>query len=201
MKIIFCLIKGRNLKESLFLFKKFNISFNRFSKKRKLYIKTNKKNIYFLLVKNNDFKYYLKNCFLDLIIIGNDMIINYYFNYFYNYKIIKINFFFLSIICNKYYRFSKNSFLFKTKYYKILKNYLCYKNIKNIKIGLVKGSLENICLLKEDNLIFDIVSTGLTIKVNNIFELKKIILLKSYILFNKNIIYNKIFLQMEKFLC
>ncbi|ALP70072.1 ATP phosphoribosyltransferase [Candidatus Nasuia deltocephalinicola] len=195
MKIIICLPKGRNLKESLFFLLKKNLKLNK-NKNRKLYINTNKKNIYVLIIKNNDFKIYKKNNFLDFIFLGSDMILNYYLNFFYNYKYLKINTFFISIISNSSYINNLKSLKFYTKYKKILKNYLNFKNIKH-KIYNMQGSVENSCILKSSNLILDISESGSTIKENKIIEIKKISVFNNYLIYNINILYIKIFTYLE----
>lgn len=199
MKIIFFLTKGRNLKESLIYLKKKKIRLNnkKDKKTRKLFFKSNKKNLYFFIIKNKDFKNYIEKNIIDFLIIGEDLILNKKINNFYNYKILKINLFFISIISNKDYKNKKNIIIY-TKYKNIAKNYLNSKNIKNYKINYLEGSIENLCVLKKTDIILDIVSTGKTIKENKIFEIKKIMFFNNILLFNKNIIYNKIFKFMEK---
>ncbi|QND78472.1 ATP phosphoribosyltransferase [Candidatus Nasuia deltocephalinicola] len=195
MKIIICLPKGRNLKENLIFLLKKNLKLYK-NNNRKLYIKTNKKNIYVLIIKNNDFKIYKKNNFSDFIFLGSDMILNYYLNFFYNYKYLKINTFFISIISNSSYINNLKLLKFYTKYKKILKNYLNFKNIK-YKINSMKGSIENSCILKSSNLILDISESGNTIKDNKIIEIKKIALFNNYLIYNINILYIKIFIYLE----
>ncbi|AGS33159.1 ATP phosphoribosyltransferase [Candidatus Nasuia deltocephalinicola str. NAS-ALF] len=195
MKIIICLPKGRNLKESLIFLLKKNLKLFEYNN-RKLYIKTSKKNIYILIIKNNDFKIYKKNNFSDFIFLGSDMILNYYLNFFYNYKYLKINTFFISIISNSSYINNLKLLKFYTKYKKILKSYLNFKNIK-YRIYNMKGSVENSCILKSSNLILDISESGKTIKDNKIIEIKKIAIFNNYLIYNINILYIKIFIYLE----
>lgn len=195
MKIIICLTKGRNLKESLIFLLKKKLKLDK-NKNRKLYIKTNKKNIYALIIKNNDFKIYKKHNFSDFIFLGSDMILNYYLNFFYNYKYLKINTFFISIISNSIYINNLKLLKFYTKYKKILKNYLNFKNIKH-KIYNMSGSIENSCILKASDLILDISESGKTIKENKIMEIKKIAIFNNYLIYNVNILYIKIFVYLE----
>ncbi|XXS36679.1 MAG: ATP phosphoribosyltransferase [Candidatus Nasuia deltocephalinicola] len=193
MKIIFCLIKGRNYKESLFYLKKKSLKIEK-EEERRLYIKSNKKNLYFFEIKNKDFKKYLNKT--DFMIIGEDIFINYNINFFFNFKFIKINTFFISIISNKKYILKKKKIIIWTKYKDIIKKYLKFKNI-NFKLKKINSSIENFTILK-NNIICDIVSTGKTIKENKILEIKKILNFNNILILNKNLIYNKIFLEMLK---
>ncbi|QSF25297.1 ATP phosphoribosyltransferase [Candidatus Nasuia deltocephalinicola] len=197
MKFIIYISKGRNFKEIELFLKNKKLKIYK-KNKRKLYLKTNKKNIIIIIIKNIDFKNYLKNNLIDLMFIGLDVIINKSINLFLNYKFLKINLFNLSIISNNNYKFFNYKKLnFWTKYKKILKNYLEYKNIlKFSKIKNINGSIENMCIFNK-NLILDIISSGNTIKSNKLFKLKNIINLKNIIIYNNNIIFNKIFKFME----
>lgn len=190
-KILISSSKGRNLKEILFFLKKKKITINYKKKDRNLYFLTNLKNIYFLILKNNDFKKYIKNNLIDFLIIGEDMLLNFNYNNFYNYKFIKINIFYISLICNNKFIY-KNKFKIITKYIKISKNYL---NNKNISFYIKKsfGCVENSCILKTSDLIIDIVSSGLTLKKNRLFELKKILILNNILIYSLNNLYNKFF--------
>lgn len=191
MKIILCLTKDKNFKENLIFLKKKNIIILK-NNNRKIFNKSKKKYLYILIIKNKNFKLYLKKNIIDLLFLGEDIILNNFINIFYNYKFLKINKFFISIISNKNYIFNKkNKINFSTKYKNILKNYLETKNIRK-NINCVDGSIENDCIFNK-NKIFDIVSSGKTIKENNIFEIKKILIFKNILLINKNTIYNKIF--------
>ncbi|WP_259289756.1 ATP phosphoribosyltransferase [Candidatus Nasuia deltocephalinicola] len=190
-KILISSSKGRNLKEILFFLKKKKIKIKYKKNDRNLYILTNIKNIYFLILKNNDFKKYIKNNLIDFLIIGEDMLLNLNYNNFYNHKFIKINIFYISLICNNKFIY-KNKLKIITKYDKISKNYLNNKNIK-FKIKKFSGCIENSCILKNSDLIIDIVSSGLTLKKNKLFELKKILILNNILIYSLNNLYNKIF--------
>ncbi|WP_259288849.1 ATP phosphoribosyltransferase [Candidatus Nasuia deltocephalinicola] len=191
-KILISSSKGRNLKEVLFFLKKKKIIISyKKNNSRSLYFLTNIKNIYFLILKNNDFKKYIKNNLIDFLIIGEDMILNFNYNNFYNYKFIKINIFYISLICNNKFIY-KNKFKIITKYIRISKNYLKNKNI-NFKLKKLSGCVENSCILKISDLIIDVVSSGLTLKKNKLFELKKILILNNILVYNLNNLYNKFF--------
>ncbi|WP_259285986.1 ATP phosphoribosyltransferase [Candidatus Nasuia deltocephalinicola] len=190
-KIIISASKGRNLKEILIFLKKKKIIINYKKNNRNLYFLTNKKNIYFLILKNNDFKEYINNNLIDFLLIGEDMLLNLNYNIFYNYKFIKINIFYISLICNNKF-INKKKFKITTKYNKISKNYLNNKNI-NFKLQKSSGCIENFCILKKSNLIIDIVSSGLTLKKNKLFELKKILILNNILIYSLNNLYNKLF--------
>ncbi|WP_259286544.1 ATP phosphoribosyltransferase [Candidatus Nasuia deltocephalinicola] len=194
-KLLISSSKGRNLKEILIFLKKKKIIINYKKNNRNLYFSTNIKNIYFLILKNNDFKKYIKYNLIDFLLIGEDMLLNSNYNIFYNYKFIKINIFYISLICNN--RFiNKKIFKITTKYIKISKNYLNNKNI-NFKLKKLNGCIENSCILKKSNLIVDVVSSGLTLKKNKLFELKKILILNNVLIYNLNNLYNKFFLYLE----
>ncbi len=190
-KILISSSKGRNLKEILVFLKKKKIKIKYKKNDRNLYFLTNIKNIYFLILKNNDFKKYIKNNLVDFLIIGEDMLLNLNYNNFYNYKFIKINIFYISLICNNKFIY-KNKFKIITKYNKISKNYLNNKNIKS-KIKKFSGCIENSCILKNSDLIIDIVSSGITLKKNKLFELKKLLILSNILIYSLNNLYNKIF--------
>ncbi|WP_259289107.1 ATP phosphoribosyltransferase [Candidatus Nasuia deltocephalinicola] len=195
-KILISSSKGRNLKEILIFLKKKKIIINYKKDNRSMYFLTNKKNIYFLILKNNDFKKYIKNNLIDFLLIGEDMTLNLNnYNIFYNYKFIKINIFYISLICNnKFIR--KKKFKITTKYIKISKNYLYNKNI-NFKLKKFSGCIENSCILKKSDLIIDVVSSGLTLKKNKLFELKKILILNNILMYSLNNLYNKFFWYLE----
>ncbi len=194
-KILIASSKGRNLKEILIFLKKRKIFINYNKKDRNLYFLTNKKNIYFLILKNNDFKRYIKNNLIDFLLIGEDMILNLNYNIFYNYRFIKINIFFISLICNNNF-LNKKKFKITTKYNKISKNYLFNKNI-DFKLEKISGCVENYCILKKSDIIIDVVSSGLTLKKNKLFELKKILILNNILIYSLNNLYNKFFWYLE----
>ncbi|WP_259292953.1 ATP phosphoribosyltransferase [Candidatus Nasuia deltocephalinicola] len=194
-KLLISSSKGRNLKEILIFLKKKKIIINYKKDSKSLYFSTNIKNIYFLILKNNDFKKYIKYNLIDFLLIGEDMVLNLNYNIFYNYKFIKINIFYISLICNNNF-INKKNFKITTKYIKISKNYLNNKNIK-FKLKKLNGCIENSCILKKSDLIVDIVSSGLTLKKNKLFELKKILILNNILIYSLNNLYNKFFWYLE----
>lgn len=194
-KILISSSKGRNLKEILIFLKKKKIIINYKKDNRNLYFLTNKKNIYFLILKNSDFKEYIKNNLIDFLLIGEDMILNLNYNIFYNYRFIKINIFYISLICNNKF-IIKKKFKITTKYIKISKNYLYNKNI-NFKLKKFSGCVENSCILKKSDIIIDVISSGLTLKKNKLLELKKILVLNNILIYSLNNLYNKFFWYLE----
>ncbi|WP_458659026.1 ATP phosphoribosyltransferase [Candidatus Vidania fulgoroideorum] len=155
---------------------------------RKIVLNTNIKKIKIVPLKANDAFKYLKSMSIDCCIMGND---TYLENNKFLYKFKKINIFKcrLSII-SKYKRFlEEGKVTFFTKYLNISRNF-CIKNNLNFNIIKMNGTLELAIYFKISNYIIDIIDTGVTLKENNLIEIKKIKNIYSIIVFSK-IINNK----------
>ncbi|MGX7577029.1 ATP phosphoribosyltransferase [Candidatus Vidania fulgoroideorum] len=160
--------KGRVYNYFKFFLKKKNIIISEI--KRQLIYTTNS---FFKIikVKSEDIYYLIKNKHANIGIIGSDVFYNN--GIFRDKKIsfLKMNFFKcrISLIRNKYINKKRNYLFLSTKYDNIAK-----KISKHNKIIKINGSNEICIKLKVSDYILDIVSTGETIKKNNLFEIYKI---------------------------
>ncbi|MGX7582794.1 ATP phosphoribosyltransferase [Candidatus Vidania fulgoroideorum] len=175
--------KGRifNILKKIFKKNKLNIeSLNT----RKLILKTNNKKINIIPIKSEDSKMLMKK-YINACIIGSDMKNEIIKN---NYKYKRLNFFKckLSLICKKDFFSIKKIYTNKdvivcTKYINISKKFLGKKYILKKMLGSVESSL----LIGISDCIVDIIQTGETICVNNMFEVEEIMDIYPLIIYKK----------------
>ncbi|AFP83905.1 ATP phosphoribosyltransferase [Candidatus Carsonella ruddii HC isolate Thao2000] len=176
IKIYFLMIfisipKGRNFFNSLFFLSNLNIKLinNIF---RKIILKTNRKNIFLIIIKNKDIKKINQYKIINISFIGSDLI--------FKKKIKKNKLFFL-----KSYLYINNNFFLLTKYFNICNYY-------NLNINIIKFNSSLEFFLKIKNIgIIDISETNITLKKNKLFPkkfIKKIIFFIIYNNLKKNII-------------
>ncbi|WP_123912606.1 hypothetical protein [Candidatus Carsonella ruddii] len=163
--------KGRNFFNSLFFLSNLNIKLinNIF---RKIILKTNRKNIFLIIIKNKDIKKINQYKIINISFIGSDLI--------FKKKIKKNKLFFL-----KSYLYINNNFFLLTKYFNICNYY-------NLNINIIKFNSSLEFFLKIKNIgIIDISETNITLKKNKLFPkkfIKKIIFFIIYNNLKKNII-------------
>lgn len=144
--------KGRNFFFSLLILKKINIILLEIIY-RKIILKTNRINIYLIVLKNKDLKKILKYGFINLSIIGSDLLFN---NFLKKIKLEKTD----------SYLFLNNNNIIVTKFF----NLCNYYNIKKFNLKF-NGVLEFFLNFKNYGL-FDITETHKTLYENKLFPKK-----------------------------
>ncbi|ATX33481.1 hypothetical protein CUN91_00755 [Candidatus Carsonella ruddii] len=152
LMIFISIPKGRNFLFSLLILKKIKIILLEIIY-RKIILKTNRKNIFIIILKNKDLQKILNYGLTNLSIIGSDLLIN---NYKKIIKLKKIN----------SYLFLNNNNIIVTKFF----NLCNYYNIKKFNLKL-NGVLEFFSNFKNYGLL-DITETNKTLYENKLFPKK-----------------------------
>ncbi|WP_339045032.1 ATP phosphoribosyltransferase [Candidatus Zinderia endosymbiont of Aphrophora alni] len=190
-KLVIALSKGRILKETILLLNSIGIFFKKkYLLSRKLILKTNNSNIKIILVRAFDVPIYVNYGVADLGIVGRDVLFEHNLKNLYHLTDLKISKCRLSIISKSNFDYLKfiNSGLklcVATKYINITRKYFLSKNI-NINLIKLSGSLELSPLIGLSNIIVDLIDTGLTLKENNLIEIKCILKVSSQLIINKS---------------
>jgi len=169
MPTTIALPKGRMSEESLeFLHSKKLCSFKEFPKSRELIFKDEKNDLEFLLIRSQDVGTYVEQGAADLGVIGFDLMQEHKFEVFSPSTLP----FGDCNLCIAYPENKKNWSQYKnlkvaTKYPKITTDYF-HKNGYNIQIIKLYGSIEIAPITGISDIIVDLVSTGQTLKANNL---------------------------------
>lgn len=193
--IIILISKGRNLLKTLIYLKYFNIYIlDNLIISRKLVYETNYRFLKLIIIKNLDISFYINNNIIDFVFFGKDLLLENNINIYYKFYNLYFLKFYLSLIGKNILFINFNKKIIATKYINISKNYFYFLNIKNIKFLKINSSCELMLVLKKSNLIIDIISSGKTIKENNLYNIFNILRLNNILLLNINILYIKIFM-------
>ncbi len=189
-KIILAIPKGRILEELESLLKKIGINpelefFN--EKSRKLTFKTNFSNLEIIKIRSFDVASFVKFGGADIGICGKDVIEEFSSSEFYSILDLKIGKCRLSLAkeenCQKNLLTLKNARI-ATKYTKISQEYFA-KNGIQAEIIKLNGSIEIAPKLNLCDFIVDLVSSGQTLRDNNMIEVEKILDVSSYLIVNR----------------
>lgn len=189
-KIILAIPKGRILEELESLLKKIGINpelefFN--EKSRKLTFKTNFSNLEIIKIRSFDVASFVKFGGADIGICGKDVIEEFSSSEFYSILDLKIGKCRLSLAkeenCQKNLLTLKNTRI-ATKYTKISQEYFA-KNGIQAEIIKLNGSIEIAPKLNLCDFIVDLVSSGQTLRDNNMIEVEKILDVSSYLIVNR----------------
>ncbi len=192
-ELIIAIPKGRILKELTPLFNKINFKpeddfYN--DNSRKLIFSTNIKNLKIIKVRSFDVATFVKFGAADIGICGLDVLEEFKSPEIYRLFDLAIGKCRLSIATKKELakniNFNNESHVkIASKYQNLTKNYFCTKNIQVQSIKL-NGAMELAPHLNLCDFIVDLVSSGQTLKENNLVEVEKLLDVSSYLAVNRN---------------
>ena len=187
-KIIMAVPKGRILEELIPLLKRSNIIpensfFN--NDNRKLLFSTNFSWLKIIRVRSFDAATFVAYGGADIGVVGYDVLKEFNYPEIYAPIDLKIGKCHLSLAQPKGYKEIENSLLkIATKYPKITKSFFASKGI-NVNCIKMNGAMEIAPKLELADKIVDLVSSGITLKVNDLVEREKIIDITSHLVVNR----------------
>ena len=187
--IIIAVPKGRILKELLPLMGLWKVTmedefFN--ENTRKLIFSTNQEYIKIIKCRSFDVATFVSYGVADIGVCGLDVIKEFSYNNIYNLLDLNIGKCRLSIAGSKKIDYAKQNITVATKYPNLTKNYFSNRGIQTETIKL-NGAIEIAANLNLCDYIVDLVSTGNTLKANNLLELESIFNVSSPMIVNKSI--------------
>jgi len=186
--IIIAVPKGRILKELLPLMGLWKVTmedefFN--ENTRKLIFSTNQEYIKIIKCRSFDVATFVSYGVADIGVCGLDVIKEFSYNNIYNLLDLNIGKCRLSIAGSKKIDYAKQNITVATKYPNLTKNYFSNRGIQTETIKL-NGAIEIAANLNLCDYIVDLVSTGNTLKANNLLELESIFNVSSQMIINKS---------------
>tara|TARA_S200000501_G_C20852578_1_gene756327 strand:+ start:711 stop:1358 length:648 start_codon:yes stop_codon:yes gene_type:complete len=184
------LSKGRILKETLPLLMKTGIKvFEDPEKSRKLIFETSDSNLSLIIVRASDVPTYVQYGAADIGIAGKDILIEHGGEGLYQPSDLRIAKCRLSVAVKKDFDYGNvvkhgSRLRVATKYLKIAKEHFASKGVH---VDLIKlyGSMELAPIVGLSDAIVDLISSGNTIKANNLIEVEKIIDVSSHLIINR----------------
>lgn len=170
-KLSIALSKGRILKPTIRLFDKCGIDLSEIIENdRKLIFELPSQNYRFILAKPADVPVYVENGVADLGIVGKDVLLDSQADF---YELLDLGIGYCRMVVAKLKGTNPEEKTVASKYPEVARKYYQEKG-KQVNVIKLHGSVELAPLLKLSDVIVDLVSTGKTLKENNLEEMETI---------------------------